>query len=240
MMLPVMTLSAVAAGVIQSVTGFGSAILLMLAAPFFFDMVSAAAVSSSISMGLGISLALRFRRHIQWELCALPALVYALCSVTAIRMVRGIDLDALTLAFGGFLMALSVYFFLFAPHISFPPNRKSGCLCAAVSGLTSGLFGIGGPLMAVYFVSASRDKESYIANIQCLFALTNIVSFVTRVTSGIYTPRLIPVTLLGLAGILLGQRLGLRILARMELKGMKQVVYAFVGLSGLLTILQQI
>lgn len=94
--------------------------------------------------------------------------------------------------------------------------------------------------MAVYFVSASRDKESYIANIQCLFAVTNIINFITRIANGIYTPDLVPVTLLGFAGITLGKRMGLRILDRLDLEVMKKGVYAFVGISGAVTILQQL
>ena len=98
----------------------------------------------------------------------------------------------------------------------------------------------GGPLMAVYFVSVSRDKESYIANIQCLFAVTNVVNFLLRISKGIYTADLIPITLLGFAGITLGKMLGLCLLERMELEGMKKGVYAFVGLSGILNVIQQL
>jgi len=39
---------------------------------------------------------------------------------------------------------------------------------------------------------------------------------------------------------LLGKVLGLRLLERMELEGMKKWVYLFVGASGILTVLQQI
>ncbi len=240
MMFAVITLASVFAGIIQSVTGFGSAVFLMLIVPFFFDMVAASAISSSIAMGLGITLAWKFRTHIQWNIVALPAVIYMVCSVAIIRQIRGIDLDVLSLSFGVFLILLALYFLIFAKRMSFQANWKTACVCSAISGLTSGLFGIGGPLMAVYFVSASRDKESYIANIQCLFAVTNIVNFITRITNGIYTLDLVPVTLLGFAGITLGKLVGLRILDRLNLEMMKKGVYAFVGISGLITVLQQL
>ena len=240
MVFAAIALASMGAGIIQSVTGFGAAIFLMLVVPLFFDMVTAAALSSSIAMGLGITLAWKFRAHIQWNICALPTLVYMVCSVTAIHLVGGIDLDALTLAFGVFLIILALYFLLFSIRMSFAANWKSTCLCSALSGVTSGLFGIGGPLMAVYFVAASNSKESYIANIQFLFAATNIASLLTRVSRGIYTADLLPMTLLGFLGITLGKQIGLRILNRLNLNMMKQSVYAFVGLSGLLTVLQQL
>ena len=157
MVFAAIALASMGAGIIQSVTGFGAAIFLMLIVPLFFDMVTAAALSSSIAMGLGITLAWKFRGHLQWNLCVLPTLVYMVCSVTAIHLVRGIDLDALTLAFGVFLILLAVYFLLCSGRLAFAANRKSACLCSAISEATSGLFGIGGSLMAVYLVSASRD-----------------------------------------------------------------------------------
>ena len=232
--------ASVMAGVIQSVTGFGSAVFLMLIVPYFYDMVAASAISSSIAMGLGITLAWKFRAHLQWKKVILPTVVYLVGSVGAIQVLGGIDLDALALSFGVFLIILAAWFLVFSHKIKFTATPTSAVVCSAISGVTSGLFGIGGPLMAVYFVSASRDKESYIANIQCLFAVTNIVNFITRITNGIYTPDLIPVTLLGFGGITLGKLMGLRILDRLNLEMMKKGVYAFVGISGLITVLQQL
>ena len=240
MVFAVITAASVMAGVIQSVTGFGSAVFLMLIVPWFYDMVSASAIASSIAMGLGITLAWRFRRHIEFQTVALPSLVYMVCSVSAIRMVKGMDLEGLTLAFGIFLVILAAWFLVSSKKVQFTANWKSACVCSVISGVTGGLFGIGGPLMAVYFVSASKGKQSYIANTQFLFAVTNIVNFITRISRGIYTVELLPVTLLGFAGITLGKKLGLRILERIDLEGMKKGVYLFVGLSGIVTIAQQL
>lgn len=234
------TAASVIAGVIQSVTGFGSAIFLMLVVPYFFDMVASSAIASSIAMGLGLTLAWQFRKHIQWKVCALPAVVYTACGVAAINVLKGIDLEFLSLMFGVFLVLLSVYFLVLAPGMSVKDNWITASVCSGISGVTSGLFGIGGPLMALYFVSASRDKESYIGNIQFLFGATNIINFATRISRGIYTMDLIPITILGFIGINIGKMLGLKILNRLNLDVVKKGVYGFVGISGVLTVVQQI
>ena len=137
---------------------------------------------------------------------------------------------------GVFLMLLAGYFFLFSERITLSGNRKTAAVCFALSGTTSGLFGIGGPLMALYFVATSKNKESYIANVQFVFAVTGIGNFLTRVVKGVYTVDLIPATLLGFLGILIGKAIGLKILDRLDLKRMKQCVYAFVGISGFITV----
>ncbi len=240
MVYAVITAASIMAGVIQSVTGFGSAVFLMLIVPYFYDMVAASAISSSIAMGLGITLAFRFRKHLEWRTVILPAVIYLVGSVGAIQVMGSIDLDVLALAFGVFLILLAAYFLVFSKKIQFTATWKSALVCSAISGVTSGLFGIGGPLMAVYFVSASKGKESYIANLQFLFAVTNIVNFFTRISKGFYTLELVPITLLGFAGITLGKQLGLKILDRLDLESMKKGVYLFVGVSGVLNVLQQL
>lgn len=225
-------------GIIHSATGFGAGIFMMLFFPSIFGMVSAPALSSAIVIGLEGSLAWKFRKYIDWKICLLPTAVYILFSVTAIGMVNRTDMEALTFAYGLFLLALAVYFFVFSAKLKFRANWQTATVCGAISGVASGFFGIGGPLMAVYFVSATEDKESYVANLQFLFTVTSIVNLITRIVNGIYTLDLLPLTLVGLGGILLGKVLGLKILNRLEPDTIRRLVYAFVGISGIITILK--
>lgn len=236
----VVALASVGAGIIQSVTGFGAGIFLMLFIPYFFDMVTAPALSSAICLGLSVSLAWKFRKKIQWSTCLLPVAVYTVCSVVTIRVVKSLDLDMVTMAFGLFLVVLSLYFLAFSNRVAFRPTGKSALVCSVISGVCSGLFGIGGPLMAIYFVSAIPDKQGYIGTIQFLFAATGVINLVTRMISGIYTPALLPITVLGFLGINIGKMMGLKILHLLDGERMKKLVYAFVGLSGVMTIVNQI
>ena len=71
--------------------------------------------------------------------------------------------EYISLAFSVFLILLAIYFYVFSERISLQATRKTAAVCAMISGITSGLFGIGGSLMAIYFISAIEDKKSYIA-----------------------------------------------------------------------------
>ena len=232
--------AAVGAGIVQTVTGFGSSIFLMLFLPFFFDMLAAPAVASAITLTLSASLTWQFRKKIQWRLCILPTLVYLSGSMWAIGMVKSMDMEFLTLAFGLFLIVLSVYFLLFSSRLTLQANWPTATVCAAISGVTSGLFGIGGPLMAIYFVTATKGKEAYIGSIQFLFAATSVLNLFARVVNGIYTLDLLPITALGFAGIMAGKKIGLSILNLLNPDLMKKLVYVYVGISGVLTLLQQL
>lgn len=239
-MMIVIAAASVLAGSIQTVTGFGAAVLLMLVIPYFFDMVTAPAVSSVIAMGLSITLVWKFRKQIQWKVCLLPTAIYLVLSVMAINVAKDLNLSYLSLAFSVFLIVLALFFFCLSEKLSMQANWKTASVCAAISGITSGLFSIGGPLMAMYFVSAIKEKEDYIGTLQFLFATANIVNLITRIAKGIFTVDLIPVALVGFCGINAGKLIGLKILGKIDPKKTKKVVYAFVGLSGLLSLIQQV
>ena len=130
-------LSSVAAGFLQTVTGFGAATVLMLVLPYFLDMAAAPALSSSICMGLAASLALRFRRAIRPRLVLLPSLIYTVTSVVAIRLAAGADLRLLSIAFGVFLILLSGYFLFFGAKAALKGGPLSMAVCSRSSLLSS-------------------------------------------------------------------------------------------------------
>ena len=68
--------------------------------------------------------------------------------------------------------------------------------------------------------------------------MTSVVNLITRIANGIYTLNLLPLTLVGLAGILVGKVIGLKILNRLEPDRIRRIVYAFVGISGVITVLK--
>ena len=126
--------------------------------PYFFDMVAAPAVTSAITVGLSLTLAWKFRKHININACLFPTLVYLIFSIASINCANNLNLEFLSLAFGVFLVVLAIYFFAVSERISLQANRRTATMCAMISGITSGLFGIGGPLMAIYFIFAIKDS----------------------------------------------------------------------------------
>lgn len=226
-------LISVIGGVIQTITGFGGGIFLMLFLPYYYSMLQAPAISASIATGLTIMLTWQFRKYIQPKLIVFPAILYSICSISAIDVAKYIDAGHLKAFFAVFLILLSIYLYFFSSKIKLRPTLATVCFCSAVSGILSGFFGIGGPLMALLFVSISDTKEHYIGNLECLFCFTNLVNLTTRIVKGIYVASFIPITLLGFAGILVGKNIGLRILDRVDTAFVKKLVYAFICLSGI-------
>jgi len=236
----VLSLITLVSGMVHTITGFGSGVVMMLVFPYILDMVAGPALVSAINFFLSLTLTLKFRKYLHPELILFPVVPYLICSIGTIMALKHLDLRLLAIAFGFFLIALSLYFIFIAKHMSVKANWRSAVVCGAFSGAGAGLFGIGGPLMALYFLAITDSKESYAANLQCFFTITCLGNTVARITQGIYTLKLVPLTIVGLIFVNLGKSLGLKVLNRLDANFIRKTVYIFVGLSGLLTVVQNL
>ena len=162
-------LSAALGGFVQSITGFGAAVVMMTILPYFFTMVVAPSVSTSICLGLTVTLAWKLRKSIDLKLTLPPTLLYAAASVTAIRFIGSMDLRVMTMVFGAFLMLLGAYLLL-------------------------------------------TEKKAAI-----------------RVTPAV-----------GVAGVVCGQRFGLKLGGKLNAVQLRRLVYAYIILSGAVTVVQHL
>lgn len=233
-------LSAVLAGVIQNIAGFGAGIILMLILPHFFDMLVAPAINAAVCTGMTIIMALRYRKHTEYQYVWLPCLCFVTMTVSIIWVVRDIDLYLLGAAFGVFLIVLSIYFLFFQNNVKVKPTTTSAIGFGLLSGILSGLFAIGATSIALYFLAISKDRKAYMGNLQTLLAINNVVSLSTRALRGIYTADLILPTLVGFAGILLGQFFGSKIAGKLDAGKINRFIYILVGVSGVETLIRQL
>ena len=237
-MLAVVFMAAMGAGVVQSLTGFGAGIVMMLFFPMLLPVLNASALSGAIGLMLSIGMAWQYRKKINVRLLVIPAVFYAVISALAISFADLMDTTLLLRVFGVFLILLSAYFLIFAGKIRVKATVGTAAVCASLSGVVGGLFGIGGPPMVVYYLSALDDKEAYLGTIQAFFCFTNIYTLIVRLIKGLYTAELIPPTVCGVVAILLGQLIGGRIQSKINGDTMRKLVYAFLGVTGVINLLK--
>ncbi len=235
-----MALASLVGGIIQPLTGFGAAVIMMVAATAYYDITVAPTLVALICAAQSGTMTWLYRRHIDLKQIALPIALYTACSLVVISLLGSLNLRTLHIAFGAFLVALAVYFLFFARRVKLKPSLTSGLVCSAFSGCCAGAFTIGGPMMALYFVAIARDKETYVANMQFLFFTTNIINFAMRAARGYFSPALLPTAGLGMACVLAGLWIGMRLSRRMSGDVARQVVYIAVGVSGLVTLAEQL
>lgn len=240
MVLGVIGISAILAGVIQNIAGFGASIVMLLVLPRFFDFIITPALNAAICMGMTVIMSIRYRKYIQIKKIWLPSLCFMISSVGIIWFVKDIEMHVLGVAFGILLILLSVYFVFFPQTFYFKPSPAMAIAFGLFAGFLSGLFAIGATVMALYFLSVSEDRNSYMGNLQPLLAVNNTIATVARITRGIYTTNLILPTLIGFFGILIGQKLGSRIAGKMNAKKLTTFIYFIIGITGVETLIKQL
>lgn len=227
-------------GLIQTVTGFGAVVTVMLVLPYFFPIVDASTLALTINMALCVALCWQYREHLDLRKALPPTIVFTIVHLLVLQVVDRVDTGRLELVFAAFLIVLSLYYLLAAKKVRVTPKPIVGIACGAFSGTTSAFFAIGGPPMAIYFLAAAESYRSYVACMQFLFVITTGVSLAGRAAAGLYELVFLPYALLGSAAMLGGMRLGQRVSHRLDADRMRFLAYLFVGISGVTFLLQNL
>ena len=162
-------LPAFLAGLVQGVTGFGAGIIMMIVFPNLFGVALSAALAVAIAIILCVALVFKYRAHINLKEIIFPAVLYAIASSIAIVFSSKVDQVMMKGVLGVFLIAISVYFLFFGKNTQVQLTRLVSLVFILLSGIFDGLFGIGGPLMVIYFLALTNSKEAYLGTIQMFF-----------------------------------------------------------------------
>lgn len=176
----------VVAGVVRGFTGFGSAMLMAPPLAALYTPAVAIPMITLMEFGVGLTLLPRAAPVAKW-----PTVVRL-----AAAALLGIPLGAallVTVPAGIMRWAISVAIVLAVALLALGIGRKGEATPAgtyvtgALSGLTSGSVGMGGPPVVIYYL-AGRDPAAEIrASLICFFIATSVIQTVTYALSGILT-----------------------------------------------------
>ncbi|WP_434311060.1 sulfite exporter TauE/SafE family protein [Hominifimenecus sp. rT4P-3] len=236
----IILLAAAFGGLINVLTGFGCGIVVMVFLPYLFPLPHAASISNVISLCLITSFAIKYRKQVKISSFPVPFLCYALTAALAITISARIHAAVLKPYFGLFLIVVAIYFAFVAPNLKLTANGWTAAICALLSGLSQGFFGISGPPMALYFLLISETKEQYIGNLQVFSLFTSVFALGMRIYSGTFHVSMLPMAAIGVVGVFLGKAVGMRISVGIDMERMKKIVYLFLGISGFWTFISNL
>jgi len=225
--------AALAGSFIQTVSGFGYAIIVMSILPMLVPFQTAAIIELITAAFMSLAIAFNYRRHIRWKLVFWPLLSNVVAAQLGVMIQTESSEQTLRRILGAVLILLAVYFIFFSKKFHLPGTPEVGLAAGFVGGLCGGMMSIGGPPMVVYYLAATDSKEEYNATMQTFFVLTCLNVFITHLVMGHMTGAVLRFGVWALAGVGLGTLLGLKLFDRLSGPALKKLVYAFMSCTGL-------
>lgn len=230
-------LLAVGASFVERTTGFGFGILIMTALPFLMPSYGeATTLSGLLALSTCLIICVRMRKYIIWRRLWGILITFIIVSGIAVFLLARIQVRTLWLSLGIVLIIISLYFLFLGDRIKIKPTRGAQIITGMVSGLMGGFFGMQGPPAVLYFISSEPDKEHYLAIISAYFCLGNLAMTVFRAGNGFLTKAVGISYVFGLVGVALGTFLGGKVFDRIPAKAFRYVVYAYIGISGIIVL----
>ena len=237
--LPIFLLAA-GASFIQRTIGFGFGIFIMTALPFLMpSYVEAVTLSGLLSLTSATAVMVQYVKYVTWKRFIPMTAAFIVFSTLAILMLDKIEGPAMRAILGVMLIVLCLYFSFFKEKLQKYIRPTKGWLLGtgSVSGIMGGLFGMHGPPVVLYLVVAEPTRNHYMGMIQTYAVVTNIAMVIVRAFNGYITPTVGISYLYGLGGLAIGVLAGNWAFKRIPSKLFTYIVYAYVGISGLIILL---
>ena len=233
----ILIITAFLAGLVQGVAGFGSGPVQMMTYTVFWSLATAAAMSVCVSVPLNLNMTLTYIKRIKWRNVLLPAVPYiAICSA-AIGISGSFDQALMKKVFGGFLILLAAYYLFFDRREKKELSTARTLIYILISAVCDALFGIGGPLMVLYFLHVTESKEEYLGTAAAFFLINGVWNTAVRLVSGILTAGQLPYIAAGIAAILAGVSVAHRLADRLDEAVLRKITYIMIGLTGIFNLL---
>ncbi len=219
----------VLAGVVQALSGFGSALVSVPLLAVVLGPAEAIVLSVLVAVVLSSWAAVREREHVEVR-PALRLLLWALPGLPlGLLVLRLASEHTVTLLVGGVVIVAAL---LLGAGLRLPENRATHAGAGIVSGVLLTSTGLNGPPLVLALAGRSGPRATR-ATLQAVFAGQDLLALVGFALTGLLAPSLAPYAVAGIIGIRVGWALGGVAFNRLSPGGFDRVVRVVLLLSGL-------
>ena len=225
------------ASFVQRTIGFGFGIFIMTVLPFLMPSYGeAVTLSGLLSLTSATVVMVKYLKYVTWKRMIPIVAAFVIFSTIAIFLLDRIEGQAMRVILGIMLVLISLYFSFFKDKLQkiIRPTKGWQFGAGTASGIMGGLFGMHGPPVVLYLISSEPDKDHYMGMIQTYAVITNIAMLIVRAFAGYVTPAVGGAYLYGLAGLAVGVIAGNWAYRRIPGKLFTYIVYAYIGICGLI------
>lgn len=230
---PVLFLVVFAGAVAQGVSGFAFSMIVLAVLPHFLSYTDALALTSFLTIFLLMCNAWHYRHFIVWKWLPVPIASYFVFTLLSVRLLSHTAEAAIWYKLLGIIFILmALYMNFFQNKIKIRPTWQNGVLFCGAGGFISGLFGVGGPPVVLYFLAIADDKNQYMSSLQMAFLIMTLLDFSTRMGNGMVTWELVYNGLLSIWCVILGLFVGNLLFRRMNEQLLRKIIYSIMLLNG--------
>lgn len=195
---------------VSTVAGFGSATILIPFISLIIDIKSAIVLTAIFHFANNVSKLGLLSKSVNSHLFVVYGVPSVVTALVGAWIFGRADTAVIGIIFSIFLIIFSIYS-LYNPSFHIPEKDNLLVAGGSVSGLTSGLIGVGGAIRSMFLISTFLKKEAYIATAASIAILVDISRVSVYLYQGSllpeYTSWVIPLVIMAFAGAILGRKL---------------------------------
>lgn len=221
------------ASVIQGISGFAFGMVVLMVFPYLFGYTKSLVLASLMAAVLVCYNAYLYRKSINWQWVPWWVGVFIVTDLASMLVLKHVGDDPIWYKLMGVIFILMALYLLWGQKVlHVKANKKSLLVLGGGSGLIMGAFGVGGPLMAAFFLEATKNKEEYLGTTQVICVITMALDVVLRVLNGMFSSDLIGFTLLGIVFMVAGLLIARRLVRHMDALTMRRFICLVVMVDG--------
>lgn len=206
-----------AASLVQGISGFAFSMIVLMVFPYLFGYTKSLVLAAMMATFVMLYNAFLYRKTIDWTWIVRWLAVYIVADLAGVLVLKRVGDNPIWYPLMGVIfIAMAIYLLWGQKLVKVRVGWGSMIVLSVLSGLIMGAFGVGGPLMAAFFLEATSSKEYYLGTSQLVLGLTLFIDFLLRVFNGMFTVDLIGYTLLGMVSMVLGLYIAKRLVSRMD------------------------
>ena len=148
------------ASVIQGISGFAFGMVVLMVFPYLFGYTKSLVLASLMAAVLVCYNAYLYRKSINWQWVPWWVGVFLVTDLLSVMVLKQVGDNPIWYKLMGVIFILMALYLLWGQKVlHVKANKKSLLLLGGGSGLIMGAFGVGGPLMAAFFLEATPKKR---------------------------------------------------------------------------------
>ena len=226
------------AAVIQGISGFAFGMIVLMVFPYMFGYTKALILVAFMCVFLSCTNAYIYRAFIDWKWAPRWLVVFGIADLISVLVLKKVGDSPIWYTLMGFMFIVMAIYLLWGQKVIH--IKVSGCtliVMASLSGLIMGAFGVGGPIMAAFFLEATTSKEEYLGTIQGVGVIVAMIDVVLRALNGMFTMDLFGYAALGLIFMGAGLLIAKKLVSLMDALTMRRIICGVMVVNGIVMLL---